>query len=88
MQDEKKAVRKMVFVVARMVFFVVLRYEKLLTQCANLTAAMDVMGRARQAGGENRAQVLRRATNIVRPLKGGGQVGSQHPLEVSQKHST
>lgn len=44
------------------------KYEKLLTQCANLTAAMDVMGRARQVGDRSR-----RSTNIVRPLKGGKQ---------------
>lgn len=45
------------------------KYEKLLTQCTNLTAAMDVMGKARQ--GVDRERVIRRASNIVKPMKGG-----------------
>jgi len=40
------------------------KYEKLLNQCANLTAAMDLMGRTKTS-------IVRRAPNIVRPLKGG-----------------
>mmetsp|Transcript_7168 Transcript_7168/g.15584 ORF Transcript_7168/g.15584 Transcript_7168/m.15584 type:complete len:682 (+) Transcript_7168:136-2181(+) len=49
------------------------KYEKLLTQCANLTAAMDVMGRTKAIGfsgspaGGNQAKRL----NIVRPVRGG-----------------
>eukprot|EP00397_Hematodinium_sp_SG-2012_P003389 GEMP01003397.1.p1 GENE.GEMP01003397.1~~GEMP01003397.1.p1 ORF type:complete len:820 (+),score=149.34 GEMP01003397.1:289-2748(+) len=58
------------------------KYEKLLTQCANLTAAMDVMGRARQVGGSDRAQAIRRATNIVRPLKGGKQVSGDDDKRI------
>jgi len=48
------------------------KYEKLLTQCANLTAAMDVMGRSKNnilnstSGGAG----VRR-NNIVRPVRGG-----------------
>jgi hypothetical protein len=38
------------------------KYEKLLTQCANLTAAMDLMGRTKTS-------MIRR--NIVRPIQGG-----------------
>jgi len=52
------------------------KYEKLLTQCANLTAAMDVMGRAKAVGGfpgggggGGGSQVRR--SNIVRPVRGG-----------------
>lgn len=48
------------------------KYEKLLTQCANLTAAMDVMGRTKATaftgGGGGEA---RRSPNIVRPVRGG-----------------
>mmetsp|Transcript_73369 Transcript_73369/g.203668 ORF Transcript_73369/g.203668 Transcript_73369/m.203668 type:complete len:709 (+) Transcript_73369:100-2226(+) len=39
------------------------KYEKLLTQCANLTAAMDVMGRSQTA--------IPKRSNIVRPVRGG-----------------
>eukprot|EP00928_Gymnodinium_smaydae_P099569 TRINITY_DN9540_c0_g1_i1.p1 TRINITY_DN9540_c0_g1~~TRINITY_DN9540_c0_g1_i1.p1 ORF type:complete len:710 (+),score=198.58 TRINITY_DN9540_c0_g1_i1:253-2382(+) len=49
------------------------KYEKLLTQCANLTAAMDVMGRSKSStlsGGSLGRDVVRRA-NIVRPVRGG-----------------
>merc|ERR1712046_221496 len=49
------------------------KYEKLLTQCANLTAAMDVMGRVKAAGiqlpSPGSSQVRR--SNIVRPVRGG-----------------
>jgi len=47
------------------------KYEKLLTQCANLTAAMDVMGRTKAVGftGSGEGNVVRR--NIVRPVRGG-----------------
>mmetsp|Transcript_77227 Transcript_77227/g.179104 ORF Transcript_77227/g.179104 Transcript_77227/m.179104 type:complete len:709 (-) Transcript_77227:358-2484(-) len=56
------------------------KYEKLLTQCANLTAAMDVMGRGKAGNGSfssagnamnssNNNQV--RHSNIVRPVRGG-----------------
>lgn len=51
------------------------KYEKLLTQCANLTAAMDVMGRAKppsSSGGL--ASSVPRRSNIVRPLRGGGSI--------------
>merc|ERR1719487_1470431 len=46
------------------------KYEKLLTQCANLTAAMDVMGRSKVAGGFSGGnsggnQMVRRPHNIV-----------------------
>merc|ERR1712048_1501667 len=41
------------------------KYEKLLTQCANLTAAMDVMGRGKTGAG-SRAKL-----NIIRPVRGG-----------------
>mmetsp|Transcript_14185 Transcript_14185/g.29792 ORF Transcript_14185/g.29792 Transcript_14185/m.29792 type:complete len:713 (-) Transcript_14185:105-2243(-) len=50
------------------------KYEKLLTQCANLTAAMDVMGRSKgsigfpSSGSGNHAV---RRSNIVRPVRGG-----------------
>jgi len=46
------------------------KYEKLLTQCANLTAAMDVMGRARgdREGGSTKGS---HAKNIKKPLRGG-----------------
>jgi len=51
------------------------KYEKLLTQCANLTAAMDVMGRSKavgfSAGGSGVANMVRRSPNIVRPVRGG-----------------
>merc|ERR1712187_192378 len=42
------------------------KYEKLLTQCANLTAAMDIMGRTKPAGlsGAPGGNAVRRA-NIV-----------------------
>mmetsp|Transcript_30689 Transcript_30689/g.60242 ORF Transcript_30689/g.60242 Transcript_30689/m.60242 type:complete len:726 (-) Transcript_30689:291-2468(-) len=54
------------------------KYEKLLTQCANMTAAMDAMNRGKAVGtlmnvaasGTGSSQV-RRAHNIVRPVKGG-----------------
>jgi kinesin family protein 5 len=49
------------------------KYEKLLTQCANLTAAMDVMGRSKASvgfSGGNSGAVVRRH-NIVRPVRGG-----------------
>lgn len=45
------------------------KYEKLLTQCANLTAAMDLMGRTKTS-------VVRRPVNIVRPLRGGSYHGA------------
>lgn len=48
------------------------KYEKLLTQCANLTAMIDVRGRKNcvcgASGGNAQA---RRAPTIVRPLRGG-----------------
>lgn len=56
------------------------KYEKLLTQCANLTAAMDVMGRTKPmgfsgstggGGGGGSNHVVRRSANIVRPVRGG-----------------
>jgi len=56
------------------------KYEKLLTQCANLTAAMDVMGRNKaqpvgfpgQPGQPPQGNhVVRRSPNIVRPVRGG-----------------
>jgi len=52
------------------------KYEKLLTQCANLTAAMDVMGRSKAAGfpgggGSGGNHMVRRSPNIVRPVRGG-----------------
>lgn len=50
------------------------KYEKLLTQCANLTAAMDVMGRTKAVGftgGSGEGSVVRRSPNIVRPVRGG-----------------
>jgi len=54
------------------------KYEKLLTQCANMTAAMDAMNRGKAVGtlmnvaasGTGSSQV-RRAHNIVRPVRGG-----------------
>jgi len=54
------------------------KYEKLLTQCANMTAAMDAMNRDKSVGtlisaaasGTGSSQV-RRAHNIVRPVRGG-----------------
>mmetsp|Transcript_85527 Transcript_85527/g.151371 ORF Transcript_85527/g.151371 Transcript_85527/m.151371 type:complete len:713 (-) Transcript_85527:82-2220(-) len=49
------------------------KYEKLLTQCANLTAMIDVRGRKTctcGAAGSN-SQSVRRAPTIVRPLRGG-----------------
>lgn len=51
------------------------KYEKLLQQCANLTAAADSMGRGKAAGAYGAAaadggsQVRR--SNIVRPVRGG-----------------
>mmetsp|Transcript_57268 Transcript_57268/g.150719 ORF Transcript_57268/g.150719 Transcript_57268/m.150719 type:complete len:727 (-) Transcript_57268:56-2236(-) len=63
------------------------KYEKLLTQCANLTSAMDCMGKGRAAdtasssatgaavGDPERLQVRR--ANIVRPVRGG--VASGYP---------
>lgn len=50
------------------------KYEKLLTQCANLTAAMDVMGRSKApgfSGGSGSGNMVRRSPNIVRPVRGG-----------------
>merc|ERR1711865_1093669 len=50
------------------------KYEKLLTQCANLTAAMDVMGRSKAVGfsaGGSTGNMVRRSANIVRPVRGG-----------------
>jgi len=56
------------------------KYEKLLTQCANLTAAMDVMGRTKPmgfsgggggGGGGGSNHLVRRSPNIVRPVRGG-----------------
>lgn len=48
------------------------KYEKLLTQCANLTAAMDVMGRSKAAiGSTGGNHMVRRSPNIVRPVRGG-----------------
>lgn len=56
------------------------KYEKLLTQCANLTAAMDVMGRTKPMGfsgnggggsGGGSNHLVRRSPNIVRPVRGG-----------------
>lgn len=48
------------------------KYEKLLTQCANLTAMMDTMGRSKALGapapGGSHAS---RRSNIVRPMRGG-----------------
>jgi len=54
------------------------KYEKLLTQCANITAAKDAMNRGNAVGtllsaaasGTGSSQV-RRAHNIVRPVRGG-----------------
>merc|ERR1712226_237790 len=48
------------------------KYEKLLTQCANLTAAMDVMGRSKAQGfsSSGSSNAVRRS-NIVRPVRGG-----------------
>ena len=42
------------------------KYEKLLTQCANLTAAMDLMGKR-----ENRATQAAGKARMIRPLQGG-----------------
>eukprot|EP00929_Paragymnodinium_shiwhaense_P119403 TRINITY_DN912_c0_g2_i1.p1 TRINITY_DN912_c0_g2~~TRINITY_DN912_c0_g2_i1.p1 ORF type:complete len:781 (+),score=184.31 TRINITY_DN912_c0_g2_i1:187-2529(+) len=49
------------------------KYEKLLTQCANLTAAMDVMGRSKAGGflGAAAGATAMRRHNIVRPVRGG-----------------
>lgn len=50
------------------------KYEKLLTQCANLTAAMDVMGRTKAIGGfsnSGSSSLGHRRSNIVRPVRGG-----------------
>jgi len=62
------------------------KYEKLLTQCTNLTAAMDIMGKARH--GVDRDRVIRRAaSNIIRPLKGGDRRNShraESPKPVGQ----
>jgi len=44
------------------------KYEKLLTQCANLTAAMDVMGRGAVGN-------VPRRSNVARPIKGGARSG-------------
>jgi len=48
------------------------KYEKLLTQCANLTSAMDVMERTKgtDLGGVGNGGVVR-PKNIVRPMRGG-----------------
>jgi len=49
------------------------KYEKLLTQCANLTAAMDVMGRSKPSGsfsGTSGTHGMRHP-NIKRPMRGG-----------------
>lgn len=50
------------------------KYEKLLTQCANLTAAMDLMGRTKTT-------VVRRPQNIVRPIRGGSFRGDPNNLD-------
>jgi len=50
------------------------KYEKLLSQCANLTAMIDVRGRKTCnfcGGGGASTQSVRRAATIVRPLRGG-----------------
>jgi len=48
------------------------KYEKLLTQCANLTAAMDVMGRAKPSGNfSGSGNHGMRHPNIKRPVRGG-----------------
>lgn len=47
------------------------KYEKLLTQCANLTAAMDVMGRSKVSGFAPNPSAAVRRPNIVRPVRGG-----------------
>ncbi|CAD7928767.1 unnamed protein product [Amoebophrya sp. A25] len=44
------------------------KYEKLLTQCANLTAAMDLMGKK-----ENRTTLGAGKARLMRPLQGGQQ---------------
>merc|ERR1712226_1839629 len=54
------------------------KYEKLLTQCANLTAAMDCMGRTKAMGnfGGSAAQTTAGPPargKIVRPVRGGMQ---------------
>jgi len=45
------------------------KYEKLLTQCANLTSAMDSMGRAKGTSEVDNGGM--RPRNIVRPMRGG-----------------
>jgi len=48
------------------------KYEKLLTQCANLTAMIDVRGRKTcTCGAVANSSSVRRAPTIVRPLRGG-----------------
>ncbi|CAJ1446183.1 unnamed protein product [Effrenium voratum] len=49
------------------------KYEKLLTQCANLTAMIDVRGRKNCTCGANgcNTQGSRRQPTIVRPMRGG-----------------
>jgi len=48
------------------------KYEKLLTQCANLTAMIDVRGRKNcPCGASGNSSQVRRAPTIVRPLRGG-----------------
>jgi kinesin family protein 5 len=59
------------------------KYEKLLTQCANLTAAMDVMGRSKASAGfssGNSSNAVRRSPNIVRPVRGGSAYGVGEPV--------
>merc|ERR1719478_58016 len=50
------------------------KYEKLLTQCANLTAAMDVMGRSKSMGfsSSRSGNHAVKRSNLVRPVRGGG----------------
>lgn len=59
------------------------KYEKLLTQCANLTAAMDVMGRQRgsfAAPAATSAGAAGQRAKILRPVR-GGVAGRQDALD-------
>mmetsp|Transcript_4010 Transcript_4010/g.10341 ORF Transcript_4010/g.10341 Transcript_4010/m.10341 type:complete len:700 (-) Transcript_4010:21-2120(-) len=58
------------------------KYEKLLTQCANLTSAMDCMGRSKAAEFAGAAGAAVRRANIVRPVRGGYLAGDMATITV------
>mmetsp|Transcript_40217 Transcript_40217/g.93106 ORF Transcript_40217/g.93106 Transcript_40217/m.93106 type:complete len:698 (+) Transcript_40217:79-2172(+) len=64
------------------------KYEKLLTQCANLTAMIDVRGRKNCAcGASGSSSQARRAPTIVRPLR-GGVVSTRSEISTSEPVGT